>query len=131
MMQKNIKIYRQKMATQHEQKGAVLLEAMIAIVIFSFGVLALAGLQGAMMKNTADATYRAEAAYVVQQAYGEMLSYPLALGGNQVKPIASLPNGSLSTALLSEGRYQFRVTWQNPGEDMHTYEAVTSVFTAR
>lgn len=130
-MQNSIKMYRQQSAIQRHQKGAVLLEAMIAIVIFSFGVLALAGLQGAMMKNTAEATYRAEAAYIVQQAYGEMLSYPLALGGNYVKPVAGLPNGSLSTTLLSEGRYQFRVTWQNPGEDLHTYEAVTSVFTAR
>lgn len=130
-MQKYIKVNSQNMSTQHQQKGAVLLEAMIAIVIFSFGVLALAGLQGAMMKNTADATYRAQAAYIVQQAYGEMLSFPLALGGNQVKPVENLPNGSLSTSLLSEGRYQFRVTWQTPGEDLHTYEAVTSVFTAR
>ena len=34
------------------QKGIVLLEALIAILIFSFGILAIAGLQGAMVKNT-------------------------------------------------------------------------------
>jgi type IV pilus assembly protein PilV len=131
MMQKNIKTTHSRAAKQHQQKGAVLLEALIAIVIFSFGILALAGLQGAMMKGASDATYRAEAAYVVQQAYGEMLSNPVALGGNNVKPVANLPNGFLSTALLTEGRYQFIVTWQTPGENVHTYEAVTSVFTAR
>ncbi len=114
-----------------KQNGAVLLEALIAVLIFSFGILAISGLQGAMMKNTADATYRAEAAYVVQQELGAMLSNPIALGGNNAKPVANLPSGSLNTKLLTEGRYQFTVTWQVPGEPVHSYEAVTSIFTAR
>jgi type IV pilus assembly protein PilV len=113
------------------QAGAVLLEALIAILIFSFGILAITGLQGAMMKSAADATYRAEAAYSVQRQLGEMLSSPLALGGNNEIPIYSLPSGKLTTKLLSEGRYQFVVTWQVPGETDHRYEAVTSIFTAR
>ena len=129
-MKKN-KYTRKMPANQPSQKGAVLIEAMIAILIFSFGILAITGLQGVMMKNTADATYRAEAAYVVQQQLGEMLSSPIALGGNNVTPVASLPSGQLTTKLLSEGRFQFVVTWQVPGETQHSYEAVTSIFTAR
>lgn len=113
------------------QRGVVLLEAMIALLIFSFGILAIIGLQGVMMKNAADATYRAEAAYTVQQQLGNMLSNPIALGGNNVIPVNSLPSGKLTTKLLSEGRFQFLVTWQVPGETVHSYEAVTSVFTAR
>lgn len=113
------------------QKGAVLLEALIAILIFSFGILAISGLQGAMMKNTAEATYRAEASYVVQQQLGVMLSTPYGLGGNNTMPVANLPSGILTTKLLSDGRFKFLVTWQVPGESQHSYEAVTSVFTAR
>lgn len=123
--------FRGVKVNQNDQHGAVLLEALIAILIFSFGILAISGLQGAMMRNTADATFRAEASYVVQQQLGAMLSNPIALGGNNVLPVASLPGGLLTTRLLSEGRYQFLVTWQAPGEPMHSYEAVTSIFTAR
>jgi len=120
-----------KARVKQSQKGAVLLEALIALLIFSFGILAISGLQGAMMKNAADATYRSEAAYVVQQQLGLMLSNPVGLGGNNKMPVNSLPAGELTTNLLSDSRFQFVVTWQAPGESQHTYEAVTSIFTAR
>ncbi|MES2578959.1 MAG: prepilin-type cleavage/methylation domain-containing protein [Pseudomonadota bacterium] len=120
-----------KSISYQSQKGAVLLEALIAILIFSFGILAISGLQGAMMKNTAEATYRAEASYVVQQQLGVMLSTPYGLGGNNTMPVANLPSGILTTKLLSDGRFKFLVTWQVPGESQHSYEAVTSIFTAR
>ncbi|HPV44207.1 MAG TPA: prepilin-type cleavage/methylation domain-containing protein [Methylotenera sp.] len=113
-----------------QQQGAVLLEALIAVLIFSFGILAISGLQGAMMKNTADATYRAEASYIVQQRIGAMLVDPIALGGGSY-PVASLPAGNLTITPLSASRLQFVVNWQVPGEAQHKYEAVTTVFTAR
>lgn len=43
------------------QTGSVLIEAMVAVTIFSMGVLALVGLQSAMIKNSSDNRYRAEA----------------------------------------------------------------------
>ena len=125
------KNFQTKFRFNQSQKGAVLLEALISVLIFSFGILAISGLQGAMMKNTADATYRAEASYVVQQQLGVMLSTPYGLGGNNVMSVANLPNGTLRTKLLTDGRFQFVVSWQVPGESTHTYEAVTSIFTAR
>lgn len=114
------------------QKGIVLLEALIAILIFSFGILALAGLQAAMMKNNADATYRAEASYVVQQQMNNMLIYPLGLGtiGGAGLTVAGLPDGKLFIQSISAGKLLFRVTWQTPGEPVHRYEAITSIFSA-
>ena len=112
------------------QHGAILLEAMIAVLIFSFGILALSGLQGAMMKNTAEATYRSEAAYIVQQRIGNMLANPIALGGGTF-PVATLPSGSLVITPITQSRLRFVVTWQNPGENVHQYEAITTVFMAR
>ena len=58
--------------TFQSQKGVVLLESLIAILLFSLGILALAGLQAAMLKNTSDAQYRAEATFIAQQKLGEM-----------------------------------------------------------
>jgi len=50
----------------------MLLEGLIAILIFSMGILALIGLQAIAIKNTADAKYRAEAAFLANQIIGQM-----------------------------------------------------------
>lgn len=130
----------QKMAKQTHayQQGAILIEALIAIVIFSFGILAISGLQGAMMKNTADATYRAEASYLVQQLVGNMLINPLALARGS-SSASSLPGGIISVTPVaggSGGRVNISVTWRVPGEVdtsgnqiVHNYQAVSSIFT--
>lgn len=54
------------------QEGAVLLEALVAILLFSMGILALVGLQAASVSNTNSAQYRAEAAYLTDQIISSM-----------------------------------------------------------
>lgn len=54
------------------QRGAMLLEALIAILIFSLGVLGLVGMQATAIQQSTDARYRAEAAQLVEQLVGEM-----------------------------------------------------------
>jgi type IV pilus assembly protein PilV len=54
------------------QNGSALLEALIAVLIFSFGVLGLVGLQAAMIAGAADAKYRTEAGFFVNRLLGEM-----------------------------------------------------------
>jgi type IV pilus assembly protein PilV len=54
------------------QSGSALLEALIAVLIFSFGVLGLVGLQAAMIAGAADAKYRTEAGFFVNRLLGEM-----------------------------------------------------------
>ena len=58
------------------QKGVVLIEAMIAILLFSIGVLAIVGLQAAMIKNADDSKYRAEAGYIAQKRIAQMWADP-------------------------------------------------------
>jgi len=50
----------------------MLLEALIAILLFSMGILGLMGLQAIAIKNTADAKYRTEAAFLANQIIGQM-----------------------------------------------------------
>ena len=57
---------RQSPPLKSAQQGAVLIEAMVAILIFSLGVLAIVGLQANMIKNVADSKYRSEASYIAQ-----------------------------------------------------------------
>ncbi len=54
------------------QRGSMLLEALIALLLFSMGILGLMGLQAVAVKNTADAKYRTEAAFLANQIIGQM-----------------------------------------------------------
>jgi type IV pilus assembly protein PilV len=55
-----------------KQQGASLLEALVAIFIFSIGILALVSLQAASIKNSIDAKYRSDASYLVNQIISQM-----------------------------------------------------------
>ena len=50
----------------------VLIEALIAIFLFSLGVLALVGLQALMSKNVTQAKLRGEASFLATQLIGQM-----------------------------------------------------------
>ncbi len=113
-----------------KQKGVVLLESLIAVLIFSLGVLALAGLQSAMIKNTDDAKYRAEAAFIAQQKLGEIWvnSQGFAnLGSYAVveEPVAKLPSGATTVTVDANRLVNVTVNWTLPGKNFvqHSYTA--------
>lgn len=60
-----------------QQSGMVLIESLISILIFSMGILALAGLQAASISNASSAKYRSEASYLADQMTSGMWA-----GGN-------------------------------------------------
>jgi type IV pilus assembly protein PilV len=52
---------------QHKQQGSMLLEALISILIFSMGILAIVGLQANSIKMSSDAKYRSDASMLANQ----------------------------------------------------------------
>jgi len=56
----------------HHQQGAMLLESLIAILIFSIGILAIIGLQAASVRLSGDAKYRTDANLLVNKVIGQM-----------------------------------------------------------
>ena len=54
------------------QRGVMLIEALIAILIFSIGILGIIGLQASAVQQSTDAKNRAEAAYLADQLMGAM-----------------------------------------------------------
>jgi type IV pilus assembly protein PilV len=50
----------------------VLLEGLIAILIFSLGILAIVGMQAAAVRNVGEAKYRSEAALLTDKLLGTM-----------------------------------------------------------
>lgn len=55
-----------------KQGGSVLLEALIAILIFSMGILAIVGLQAASVQASSEAKYRTEASLLANELIGQM-----------------------------------------------------------
>ncbi|MDD5384644.1 MAG: prepilin-type cleavage/methylation domain-containing protein [Gallionella sp.] len=112
------------------QQGVVLVEAMIAILIFSMGVLAVVGLQAAMIKNTADSKYRADAGYIAQQRIGTMWSDP----GNLASYLEAntdistlLPSGTRTVTQPVAGQFVVTITWQQPGEAQHNFTTTATI----
>jgi type IV pilus assembly protein PilV len=54
------------------QAGALLLEALVAIVIFTIGVLALIGVQAAAMRSTSDSKIRLDAEFFIDQLVSDL-----------------------------------------------------------
>jgi type IV pilus assembly protein PilV len=112
------------------QKGVVLLEAMIAILIFSVGVLAIVGLQAVMIKNTSESKYRADASYIAQQRVGAMWADP----GNLINYLevntdisSLLPGGRRSVTQIVVGQFMVMVSWQAPGEPPHNVVTIANI----
>jgi type IV pilus assembly protein PilV len=124
---------RQQMTLTSMQQGSVLIEAMVALVIFSMGVLALVGLQSAMIKNSSDNRYRAEAQLIAQTHIANMMAY----GGDAANYItqvdkdkikSQLPNGTLTFSALTNTMVTVTVGWQVPGGNPHQVNASSYLF---
>jgi len=116
-----------------KQRGVMLLEALIGILIFSIGILALLGMQATAMRATVDAKYRSEAAFLANEIIGTMwvdranlASYATAscagyTGCNDwmTRLQAKLPNAAGANApTIAIAGQQATVTifWQRPGD---------------
>lgn len=77
----------------------MLLEALIAILIFSMGILAVVGMQAAAIRNSSDAKYRADASYLANQILGQMWADRANLATYAHHPGGTLcaPTGAAST----------------------------------
>lgn len=121
------------------QKGIVLLEGLIAILIFSVGILGAVGLQATMIKANSDSKYRVEAGLIVEQRISQMwvdqmnlVNYVEAAPGTDISAVSGLPSGRRITTRGDVPNcagnlscFVVRVTWQQPGDSAE--HNVTSV----
>ena len=136
----------------YKQSGVMLLEALIAILIFSLGILAIVGLQAASIKSAGDAKYRSDASLLANQLIGQMwvsdrttttLQSSFGTGGTdystwQSSVAAALPGTSTnppsvtfttdnSTATPSSVA-TITIYWQSPSETTtHQYVTVAQI----
>jgi len=85
-----------------EQAGVMLLEVLIAILIFSIGILAVVGMQAAAINNVNDSKYRSEAAFLTNRLLSQMwtdagnltvLNYGYPLGGSAGAKLGTCTTG--------------------------------------
>jgi type IV pilus assembly protein PilV len=130
-------------ARNHSQAGVMLIEALIGILIFSVGILALIGMQAAAMRSTTDAKYRSEAGFIAGQVVAQMWvdRVNLAKYDTAAAP-AYAPRDDWKTSvstLLPQGLgaiviaaapdidlVTVTVTWQQPGESQTRRFEMTS-----
>jgi len=103
---------------RNTQSGVMLLEALIGILIFSIGILAMVSMQAVSIKLATDSRYRAEASNLASALVGEMwlnraalASYqytgsgtaPAALANWIAEVEASLPDAAATPPIVTVG----------------------------
>lgn len=112
--------------TINNQKGSVVLEGLIAILIFSFGLLGIAAFQLNMVKQTTGVQYRMQTSLLINSAIGEIEADAKQLGcytggvcpnsTNSTKffaDIAKLPGAATNPPVITtnNGVTTFIVSW--------------------
>ena len=132
------------------QKGVMLIEALLGILIFSIGILAMLGMQAVAMRATIDAKYRSEAGFLANEIIGVMWSDPANLGGYATASCAAtlrcnawltrvqsrLPNATggnaptIAIGGVNSRQVTVTVRWQPPGADtpVSRHEAVAQIY---
>ena len=84
--------------TRPTQSGYVLLEALVALLIFSLGLLGMIGFQAASTKIATDSRFRTEAAMLAD----ELLAKMTASAVSKVETEFAAPNGPKFKAWLND-----------------------------
>jgi type IV pilus assembly protein PilV len=128
------------------QRGSILLEGLIAILIFSLGILSIVALLGASVKNTSNAKYRADASLLANEIIAQMwigdksnLSLKarytqtsaaefLAWQAAVARVLPATATNSLVIGITDDNVVTVTVRWQVPGESSaNQYMAVTRI----
>ena len=128
----------QSAAPAGAQQGVMLIEALVAILIFTLGIVALMGLQANSLAQMSAAKYRTDASYLVNQIMGKMwvdqgnlASYPAAgyIGrqGWDALVASTLPQGKGTitvSGLPPLQKVSVAITWKMPEDPVtHSFGA--------
>lgn len=140
----------------HSQRGVMLLEALISILIFSIGILAIIGLQVNSIKLANDSRYRADANLLANQIVGSMwlahssptFTTDFSTGGAQhlawaARVAATIPTTGVSAPTVAINQSSLAITgasnvvsstatidiyWSVPGDSStHRYTTLTQI----
>lgn len=131
----------------HKQDGVMLLEALIGLLVFSIGILALLAMQAIAMRATMDAKYRGEASFLANEIVGVMWGDPANLTDYAAASCAATPRcntwltrveaalpgatgGNAPTIEVANRQVTVTMRWQAPGETAHNHVVVAQIYRA-
>ncbi|MFZ5539942.1 MAG: type IV pilus modification PilV family protein [Pseudomonadota bacterium] len=117
------------MPTKRLQKGLSLIEVLVALTIFAFGVLGLLGMHATALATFSDAKYRADAALLadslINQIWIDRVNLPAYAysGGSGGAAVSSWVTNAVKAALpaadavvaVAGSRVTVTITWVPPG----------------
>jgi len=141
------------------QRGVMLIEALLAILIFSIGILAVVGMQSIAIKNVGESKIRNDANFLAEELLSQMwtdngnistANYNYAGSGAAPGRIAAwaarvtskMPGGlgpivTVTNATVQGADVQITIQWQlpeeanlNPVPPPHSYTVIASVYTS-
>jgi len=112
--------------TRKSQAGVMLIEALVAILLFSVGVVAVMGMQAVSIEQVSQAKYRTDASYLADQIIGQMwtdqpnLASYATVGYSKRAPwdavvASTLPNGT-GTITVAAPQVTVTINWRLPNE---------------
>lgn len=137
-----------RITTRQFQGGVALLEVLIAILIVSFGVLGIIGLQANSIAITSDARYRIEASAFAERLIGEMWLNPMNVANyaysgtgdpsatltawyaSVTSGSGALPGASTYKPIITIGANNLvtiTIRWSPPGGTVHNHVVVASI----
>lgn len=140
-----MRIYSKHSASRRPaaQSGVALIEALVGMLIFAFGVLGLIGLQASMTKAQSGAKFRADAANLSGELLGVMWSdaqvnlvnYSTANCANyprcqdwHSKLVTLLPAADADVVVnAATGEVDITLIWTQPGEGEHRHQTNATV----
>ena len=122
------------------QKGVMLLEALVAILLVSFGILGLVGLWAVSIKGASEAKYRTDAGFLANEMIGQMwldranLNISYSAPTNWTNRIAATLPGGTGTIVVAvdpdvtpQLKATVTVRWQLPGDVQHTFVSIAQI----
>ena len=115
-----------RLCSGQTQGGVALLEVLVAILIFSVGILSLVGMQATAKRYATDAEFRSLASYLASQRIAEAWVADRTLNlvefAESGTVIGDLPNGTRTTAVSGDATTGYVVTvtvnWMIPGDSV-------------
>jgi type IV pilus assembly protein PilV len=132
------KIPSRTAASPKSQAGVMLLEALVAILIFTLGIIAVLGMQSASILQVSQSKYRTDASYLANQIIGKMWgdrsnlsAYATAGSAGRASwdgvVAATLPNGA-ATITTAGSSVVVTIRWRAPDEtNNHQYVAAATI----
>jgi type IV pilus assembly protein PilV len=129
--------------SRRSQRGIALIEALVAILIFAFGIVGLVGMQANMTRAQGASKSRADASYLAAQVLGKMWAdrtnlaqYSTSGGCSSYQPCkdwtdkvaATLPAGTAQIAVTpGTGDVSLQIRWSTASEGTHAHVLTTTI----